>query len=228
MCITDRNRNPNTVDRGANGANTLEAVVRRWRLTSWRIRGSLSRISDPRLRAEIQRLIDAYWTGNAPDPTPRPEEPRPEERAQALAMVCEALLRQFDDEQAGAAEIRLVVHKRGEVPTESGLGPRPGARPAVDAEDAELVWELRRLLASSGGTIADVVHALERRGDDVDRNGRDLLHDEVRAVEVDIAVLKTLLFEPVDWDGECKRLLADEVPPFEDRVDYDDYDGEDD
>lgn len=223
MSITDRKRNTNTVGRGAGGANTLEGVVRRWRLTSWRIRGSLSRIRDPRLRAEIQRLIDAYWTGNAPDPTPRPEE-----RAQALATVCEALLRQFGDEQAGAAEIRLVVHKRGEVPTESGLAPRPDARSAVDAEDAELVWELRRLLASSGGAIADVVHALERRGDDIDRDGCDLLHDEVRALEVDIAVLKTLLFEPVDWDGECKRLLADEVPPFDDRVDYDDYDGEDD
>lgn len=223
MSITDRKRNTNTVGLGADGANTLEPVARRWRLTSWRIREVLLRIRDPRLRVDIQRLIEAYWTGSAPDPTPAPEE-----RAQALATVCEALLRQFDDDQAGAAEIRLVVHKRGEVPTESALAPRPDSRSAVDADDEELVWELRRLLASSGGAIADVVHALERRGDDVDRNGRDLLQDEVRAVEVDIAALKTLLSDPLDWDGECKRLLADEVPPFEDRVDFDDYDGEDD
>jgi hypothetical protein len=97
------------------------------------------------------------------------------------------------------------VHQRGEVPPESPSGPpppRPDSDSPVEAEDQELLWELRRLLASSGGTIEDVAHALERRGEDVDRKGRDLLEDEVRAVEVDIAILKTLLSDPVDWDRE--------------------------
>ena len=168
------------------------------------------------LRADIHRLISAYWTQQTPE-TPPPRE----ERAQALAAACEALLRQFDDEPAGAAEIRLVVYKRE---TLSGLD----SNPRTDPEDEELLWELRRLLASSGGTIADVAHALERRGDDVDDKGRALLQDEVGAIEVDIAVLKTLLSDPVDWDMESRRLLAGEIPPFEDGVVDDDHDDEDD
>jgi hypothetical protein len=218
MCITDRNKNMN---RAATGANPLDAIVRRWYVTSRGVRKTLAGIRDPRLRADIQRLLDAYLAGNALAPTPPVTE-----RAEALAKTCEALLRQFDDERAGAAEIRLVVHKRDELPTESAADPRPDSSPDIDVEDEELVWELRRLLASSGGTIADVAHALERRGSRVDRKGRDLLEDEVRAVEVDIAILKTLLSDPVDWDRECGRLLAGEIPPFEKDVADDELDDE--
>jgi hypothetical protein len=201
------------------GENARDLIVRRWYATSQGIRRVLAGLRDPRLRGDIHRLIDAYLSGGSTS--------LPRERAEALAAVCETLLRQFDDEQAGAAEIRLVVHKRDDLPTESPSGPpppRPDADSLVDTEDRELLWELRRLLASSGGTIADVANALERRGDELDREGRDLLEDEVRAVEVDIAILKTLLSDPVDWDRECGRLLAGEIPPFED----DDLDDEDD
>jgi hypothetical protein len=201
------------------GENARDLIVRRWYATSQGIRRVLAGLRDPRLRGDIHRLIDAYLSGGSTS--------LPRERAEALAAVCETLLRQFDDEPAGAAEIRLVVHKRGDLPTESPSGPpppRPDADSLVDTEDRELLWELRRLLASSGGTIADVANALERRGDELDREGRDLLEDEVRAVEVDIAILKTLLSDPVDWDRECGRLLAGEIPPFED----DDLDDEDD
>jgi hypothetical protein len=222
MSITDRNSKPNRVGPGVAGANTLEAIVRRWRATSWGIRKAFVGIRDPRLRADIQRLIDAHWSGKAPEPTPLPTE-----RSEALAAMCEALLRQFDDDAAGAAEIRLVVHKRDELPPGLASGAQPDARSALDAGDVELVWELRQLLASSGGAIADVAIALERRGHSVDGRGRDLLQDEVQAIEVDIAVLKTLLSDRVDWDGECKRLLADEVPPFEDDVVEDEDEDED-
>jgi hypothetical protein len=213
MSITDRNGDTNTVGASAAGANTLDAIVRRCRVTSWRIRKTFVGIRDPRVRADIQRLIDAHWTGKAPAPTLLPTE-----RSAALAAVFEELLRQFDDEHAGAAEIRLVVHKRGELSTEPASGPASDSRPAVDADGEELLWELRQMLASSAGTIADVAHTLEGLGDDIDRMGRDLLQDEVRTIEVDIAVLKTLLADFVDWDTEGKHLLADEVPPFEDGV----------
>jgi len=114
----------------------------------------------------------------------------------------------------------LVVHKRD---TESASD----AEPPVDPDDHELLWELRRLLASSGGTIADVAHALERRGDDVDRKARELLHDEVLTIEMDIAALKVLLSDAVDWDTESRRLLAGEIPPFEGPVVEEDDDDED-
>lgn len=204
------------------GEHARDVIVRRWYATSQGIRRVLAGLRDPRLRGDIHRLIDAYFSGESTS--------LPRERAEALAAVCETLLRQFDDEQAGAAEIRLVVHKRGEVPTEASPGPppRPDADSPVDTEDEELLWELRRLLASSGRTIADVAHALERRGAEIDRKRRDLLEDEVRAVEIDIAILKTLLSDPVDWDQECGRLLAGEIPPFEGDGGDDDRDDEDD
>ncbi|MGN6871148.1 MAG: hypothetical protein ACTHMY_22365 [Solirubrobacteraceae bacterium] len=206
MSITDRRSHTNI------GCAEGNRLARRWCVTSQRIRRTLAGIRDPRLRADIHRLIDAYGTGDAPEATSPPEE-----RAQALATVCEALLRQFDDEQAGAAEIRLVVHKRE-------ADPAPDARSLVHPEEEELLWELRRLLASSGGTIADVAHALERRGDDIDRKGRELLKDEVGTIEMDIAMLKVLLSDSVDWDQESRRLLEGGVPPFEDRVVDDDHD----
>jgi hypothetical protein len=225
MSITHRSRHTNI------GRAEGRTLARRWCVTSRRIRKTLAGIRDPRLRADIHRVVNAYSTGRAPEATPvREATPVPAatplhgERAQALATVCEALLRQFDDEQAGAAEIRLVVHKRDAEPV-ARSGPDPES--LADMEDEELFWELRRLLASSGGTIADVGHALERRGEDIDRRSRDLLEDEVSAIELDIAVLKVLLSDPVDWDIESKRLLAGEVPPFEDRGGDDDVDVED-
>jgi hypothetical protein len=226
MSIDDCKSKITKVRVGTARANTLEAIARRWCDTPRALRKVLAGIRDPRLRADIQRVIDDYRTGAVPK-----RKPLPGERAEALAATCETLLRQFDDEQAGAAEIRLVVHKRDELPkrheppSEPGPGLRPDSTSSVDEEGEELVWELRRLLASSGGTIADVAHALERRGDDVDRKGRDLLEDEVRAVEADIAILKVVLSGPVDWDREYERLLAGEVPPSEDGGD-DDQDDE--
>jgi hypothetical protein len=213
MSITHRS---NTNIGGAGGS----PLVRRWCETSRGIRKRLAGIRHPRLRADIQRIVDVYWTRKAPEATPSPEQ-----RARALATVCEALLRQFDDEQAGAAEIRLVVHKRDPEPVSA---PELDPSQPDDKDDEELLWELRRLLASSGGTIADVAHALERRGEDVDFNGRALLREEVDAIEMDIAGLKALLSDPIDWEAESKRLLAGEIPPFEDRVVDEDHDDEDD
>lgn len=228
MSITHCSRHTNI---GGAGGNTL---ARRWCVASRRIRKTLAGIRDPRLRADIHRLVNAYSTGRVPEATPEAEAtPAPAatpphgERAQALATVCEALLRQFDDDQAGAAEIRLVVHKRDELATEPASDPGQQSNPAAHHADEALVWELRRLIASSGGTIADVALALEQRGDEVDRKARRLLHDEVLAIDVDLAALKTLLSESVDWDTECKRLLADEVPPFEDPI-ADEYDSDED
>jgi hypothetical protein len=222
MSITGRSSNRNTLRLRVVGAETLAAMARRWRASLLGMSKALAGVRDPRPRADIQRLSDADVKGQTPE-----QAPLPEARAEALAAVCEMLLRQFDDEQAGAAEIRLVVHKRDALSTEPGPGARPDSRSALDVEDDELVWELRRLLASSGGAIAEVALELERRGDVVDRKGRELLQEEIRAVEVDIALLKTVLSDPVDWDGECKRLLASEVPPFEDPAADDDRDDED-
>lgn len=139
--------------------------------------------------------------------------PLPDERSQALAVMCDRLLQELDGAEVQSAEIRFVVHKP-EHPDNPRLDP---AWPA-DLGDGELVFELRRLIASSGGTIADVARALEIRGADLDEHARELLNDELAALEVDLATLSVHLADPVDWDGEFECLLAGEVAPFDDPV----------
>jgi hypothetical protein len=143
--------------------------------------------------------------------------PLPEGRSQALAAMCERLLKELDGDEVTAAEIRFIVQK-----PEPPQGAEPGQRPdpgwAAEVENGELLYELRRLIASSAGTIAEAAHALESRAVDVDDQARDLLRDEVQALDVDLAVLKSLLADAVDWDRECERLLAGETPPADDPV----------
>jgi len=148
--------------------------------------------------------------------------PLPDERSQALAVLCDRLLRELDGAEVQAAEIRFVVHKP-EQPDNPRLDP---AWPA-EAGAGELVWELRRLIASSGGTIADVARALETRGADLDEHARELLNDELAALEVDLATLNVHLADPVNWDDEFECLLAGEVAPFEDPVGDEDEQSDD-
>lgn len=155
--------------------------------------------------------------GDASDPAARNLVPLPDERAEALAAMCERLLQELDGEEVSAAGIRFLVHKP-ERADEYQDAPRQDAGPPALSEDRELVWELRRLIAWSAGTIADAAQTLEARAVDVDDKARALLQDEVEALDMDLGVLKALLADPVDWDREYERLLAGEIPPFDDPV----------
>jgi hypothetical protein len=137
--------------------------------------------------------------------------PLPNDRSQALAVLCDRLLQEMDSAEVNAAEIRFVVHKR-EHPDYPRLDPDSPA----GAGDGELLWELRRLIAWSGGTIADVARAVETRGADLDENARELLRDEIASLDVDLATLNVHLADPVDWDSEFECLLGGEVAPFDD------------
>jgi hypothetical protein len=97
----------------------------------------------------------------------------------------------------------------------SSYPPLDRERPA-SASDGELIWELRRLIAWSGGTIADIAQALETRGADLDMTARELLEDELAALDVDLATVHVHLAERVDWDSELECLLAGEVARFDD------------
>jgi hypothetical protein len=137
----------------------------------------------------------------------------------ALATVCERLLDELENDDVSRAEIRFSVHK-GERPV------RPTPDPAATT-DSELLWELRRLLAWSGGTLADVAQTLEANAANLDDKGRALLQQEADAVELDLAAVKGLLLDPVDWDQAHRRLIAGEIPPLEDDVGLDDEDADD-
>jgi hypothetical protein len=82
--------------------------------------------------------------------------------------------------------------------------------------EGDLIWELRRLLAWSGGTIADVTQTLELRGIELDAPARALLQEEVEALVSDLALLTAVLNHQLDWDRAYERLLAGEIPPFGD------------
>lgn len=71
------------------------------------------------------------------------------------------------------------------MPTEPKSGHQTDSTSPIDADEGEPVWRLRRQLASSGD--GDAAEALEKRGESVNTKGRELLQDEVRAVEVEIA-----------------------------------------
>jgi hypothetical protein len=143
--------------------------------------------------------------------------PLPDERSQALAVLCDRLLQELNYAEAEGAEIRFVVHKR-----EHPGYPRLDPRSLAEAGDGELVWELRRLIAWSGGTIADVAQALETRGADLDERSRELLRDEIETIDSDLATLSVHLADPLDWDSELECLLAGELAPFDDFADDED------
>ncbi len=93
--------------------------------------------------------------------------------------------------------------------------------------EGDLIWELRRLLAWSGGTIADVTQALELRGSELDGAARALLREEVDALDSDLALLRAVLTSRLDWDRAYERLLAGEIPPFDEHALDEDEDEED-
>lgn len=207
----------------------LKAVMDRWHQALVDIRESL-------LSANRRRRIDArrrdrrapkaqltQVSGERPEPVgagpPTPDAdsrerelvPLPDERSQALAVLCDRLLHELDSPGVNAAEIRFVVHKH-ERPGYPQL--HPGSE--ADAGDGELLLELRRLIAWSGEAVAEVAQTLETRGVDLDNDARELLRDELEALDVDLATLNAFLADPVDWDSELQCLLAGEVAPFDD------------
>jgi hypothetical protein len=168
--------------------------------------GELTPLTD--LALEPVAAGDLSSAGDAETPEVVPSA---DERSQALAEVCARLLEDLDGEEVRAAEIRFVVHKHD----------HPG-RPRLDAgsadrvSDGELVLELRRLLAWSGGAIADVARALETRGANLDESAREFLREEIEALDADVDTLHVYLADPINWDGEFGCLLAGELAPFDD------------
>ena len=126
-------------------------------------------------------------------------------------------------DHATAADIRLILY-RHQRPVDPTCEPRALPGPAACAQDGELVPRLRWLLTESAGTIANVAHELETRAAEVDNHARGQLHDDILALDDELATVKTLLGNEVDWDAENGRLLAGEIPPFQ--IDADDEDGE--
>jgi hypothetical protein len=198
----------------AEDSTKLAALLRRWRDAFTQIRGSRrSTGSDSAQAADVTPAIvpDAPARGGDGDACERQLVPLPDQRSQALAVLCDRLLQELDGDDVSAAEIRFVVH-RNEHPGHPRLDAESAAAPGA----GELAWELRRLIAWSGGAIADVARALEIRGADLDDTARALLQDELAALDAELATVSVHMSDPVDWDRELDCLLAGEVAPFDD------------
>ena len=94
--------------------------------------------------------------------------------------------------------------------------------PGTELEAGKLLPRLRLLLTQSSGAIANVVHQVETRGVDLDDDAREQLRDDILVLDEELATLKALLVPPIDWDAEHERLLAGEIPPFDDGDEHED------
>lgn len=207
--------NKDLPDANARRSTKLKALIHRWHEGLTDIRVSLlsadrrDRNFDRRDRRASERAAERAPTPAAdegPEPitagplttggdtVERELVPFPDERSQALTALCQRLLQELaDGEEVRAAEIRFVVHKHEH---EHPSYPRLDPESAAGAGGGELVWELRQLIAWSGGTLADVARALETRGADLDDNARELLRDELAALDIDLDTLNVHLAAP--------------------------------
>jgi hypothetical protein len=198
---------------------TFEAYLRdRWGM-------SASRGDELIEAAEAARPSSADIDGPAqPLPShahsPAPARPDPTD---GLATVWEQARREFDGDDVIAVDIHLTVHKREQLP-QLKPNPWPSSQGSDMLESGDLLPRLRWLMTESSGTIAYIAHKVETRASELDDDARDRLRDDVLVLDEDLATLKALLLAPVDWDTAHGRLIAGEIPPFEDDFDEDDED----
>jgi hypothetical protein len=143
--------------------------------------------------------------------------------AAALARACEQSLSALDADDPLGVEIRFAVRKQSDPGTpadERSSDPSQVTRSMGN----ELLPALRWLLTHASGTIAEIARQLENRAADIDDGARAQLRDDVRVVDGELAVVKALLLELIDWDSELRRLLEDELPPLDTDRDSDDDD----
>jgi hypothetical protein len=209
----------------------LEAVAQRGLGTYLQVGNALAEIRDRHLYRDSHPSFEAYvrerWgVGGDASPqtairadthaTPTAElEPRaalPSKPCEALARACEETLSALSGDGGTGVEIRLAVLRHGPQGTPA-VGPSLHPLEVADPSGDELLPALRWLLAQASGTIGEVGHQLETRAADIDDRARAQLRDDVLVVDGELAVVKALLLEVIDWDSELGRLLGDELPP---------------
>ncbi|HEY2652139.1 MAG TPA: hypothetical protein VGI50_09475 [Solirubrobacteraceae bacterium] len=227
--------------------NKLEAIVQRGLDADLDLGNALAEIRDASLSRAAHQTSAAYlrdrWgirrspddqlsqTAGTADPPPTdlrlsapatgpaegPLAPDRHGGPDSLTNVWEQAGHAFGDDDVTPRDIRVTVD-RCDQPAEVKPEPRPNPRPPGESEAGKLLARLGRLLTRSSGRIADVAHHLETRGVELDDDAREELRDDGLALHEELATLRAL-FEPVDWDAEHGRLLADEIPPFQDDPD---------
>jgi hypothetical protein len=198
---------------------TFEAYLRdRWGIS--RTRGD-QLIQAAEAACQPSTGIDSLTPATGSEP--RPLAPVRRDGSDGLASVWEQVRRECGGDDVTAVDICLTIHKRKQ-PPQLQPGPSPNHQQSAELEAGELLRWLRRLMTESSGTVANIAHQLETRAADLADDACDQLRDDVLVLEEDIAMLKGLLVTRVDWDAAHERLIAGEVPPFEDDSDDDEED----
>jgi hypothetical protein len=216
--------------------NRLETVAQHGLGTYLQVGTALAEIRDRHLYRHSHASFEAYlrerWADSIPngelplqtamgaehDTTPAPEQDgrpaRNSKPGEALAKACEETLAALAGDDHIGIEIRVAFRSQNDpgAPAD-GLG----VERSEDGQlvERELLSRLRWLLTEATGTIGLIGHQLESRGDDIDDDARAQLRDDVLVLDDELATVKALLMELVDWDFELERLLDDEVPPFD-------------
>jgi hypothetical protein len=231
----------------------LEAIVRRGLDADLEVGNALAEINDTWLYRATHDTFDAYvrdrW-GMSPTlaheliqaaeaaapPSTVVDSAAPAMRSQAgplapvrrdgtdrLAKVWEKARHEFGGDDVSAVEIHLTIHKRQQPPA-----PKPNPWPSHQAPNQSMADEplrrLRWLMAEASGTIANIAHQLETHASKLDDYAREQLLDDVLVLDEDLDVLRGLLPATVDWDAAHGRLIAGEIPPFDDESDDEDED----
>ncbi|MFL5860314.1 MAG: hypothetical protein ACJ780_05995 [Solirubrobacteraceae bacterium] len=237
--------NPNSLE--LEHLSRLETIVQRGLDVDVEAGNALAEISDARLYRGAHETFAAYlrerwgmtpWRGleliHAAEiaASARPDSNAPPPAAETPvrspggdgAGVLANLLEQARDEMGGddvtAFDLRLTIHKR-QPWAQSSPEPSPNPWRAGAPDPGPTLRQLRWLLAQSSGTIADVAHQLDAAADALDEDALEQLRFDLLVVDDELAAVKALLAAPVDWDAEYGRLIAGEIPAFDD-------DGEDD
>jgi hypothetical protein len=214
----------------------LEAIAQHGLGTYLQVGSVLAEIRDRRLYRDSHPSFETYvrdrlgvdipsgdslslTTISADAPVTSTEEQEP--RAALRNKPCEALARACDETLCALAaddrmrvEIRLAIRKQRDPDMRADEQKLDAWRVAEHTGD-DLLPTLRWLLTQASGTIGAVANELENRAVDIDDRARAHLRDDVIVLDGELAVVKALLFDLVDWDSELRRLLEDKLPPFD-------------
>jgi hypothetical protein len=199
----------------------LEAIVQRGPGVDVEVVNALADIGDARLYRGTHQTFEAYllerWGIGRSRGDQRALAADPESY-ESLTDAWEHARRELSRDDVTAVDIRLTVHKR----RHSAELHTPYSPTAAEPDADSQLERLRSLLTRSSGMVAAVADQLEDRPADVDDDARVKLQDDVDVLDEELALLKVLLLGPVDWDAEHGRLLAGEIPPFDDDSDDED------
>lgn len=231
--------------------NRLEAIVRRGLHADLEVGDALAEIDDTWLYRATHDTFETYlrdrWgisllraeqlirAAEAAGPAPagtarsappaeshaRPLAPVAPDGADALAGVWERARQELGGDDVTAIELHLTIHRRQQPPEASAWLTAQGPAPLAPRDQLR---QLRWLMAEASGTIANIAHQLDTHASELDEDACDQLRDDLLVLDEDLEALKALLPAPVDWDAAHGRLMAGELPPFEDDSDEDDED----